>query len=100
MALWLLLKVLIDLSPAVGKMLVFIKNHLVNCYVSWPEEEEWINFKTLFLDLLKQSVIKNNVCILENNFYPQRIVTWNLGWKMIGPGPDMAGWKSILEGNF
>ena len=34
MALWLLLKVLIDLSPAVGKVLVFIKTHLVNCYVS------------------------------------------------------------------
>ena len=91
MALWLLLKVLIDLSPAVGKVLVFIKTHLVNCYVSWPGEEEWINFKILFLDLLKQSVIKNNVCILENNVSPQGVLTLNLGWKMIGPGLDMAG---------
>lgn len=86
-----MLKVLIDLSSAMGNMLVFIKNHLVNCYVSWPEGEEWINFKTLFLDLQKQSVIKNNVCLLENNFSPQGMLTLHLGWKMIGLGLDMAG---------
>lgn len=91
MALCLMPKGLIVLSPLVGKMLVFFKDHWVNCYLSWPGEGEWIIFKTLFLDQLKSSVIKTNACIAENIFSPWGMVTLNLGRKMIGPGLDMAG---------
>lgn len=38
MALWLMLKDLIELRPTVGKMLVIFKGCLMNCFLSCPGE--------------------------------------------------------------